>query len=533
MEAPFHIVGCVLSSQPAAERVDAFVAQLRRERAAILVKTAQGATFVRFNATDARLVMLAVQALRGPQAASLRFGFAAGTKEPTSAGPDAPNISTRSIVHASDLAAGAGDGEVLVSPQLAVLLIESGVALRSRQIHLPGGRIVPACVIEPASADPSKPAERPSGDKPVADAPDARPKARVAAPGVSHPLLQLSQEHPEPPPATLPQADALGQVFLALTAQAQEMARRQSEFEAQQEALLARMTLVDEGSRPARHVADLDAEVEVQMARVQARLDFIDTLEQRVSHLQTATRDLERKLSDQLARRADVENLTHLCDTLVAQMADAQHRLDAVAALQERLLPMISQVATLAQALQQSQEAVAGFEGRLCDLDRSAEQVDRKIDSLGEREALVQAVRAEVEEIQAISARSRADLEFLTEHRGELLEMRGLVDDLRTRMEGTDDKIETIESHRLLVEDVQSRTNAFTHMLGDLQLNLEMLEEQRAVVEHVGEKLARLDFTVQEAQNTLRALQREREVAERVQQGMKTLRARGAPSKLS
>ena len=80
-----------------------------------------------------------------------------------------------------------------------------------------------------------------------------------------------------------------------------------------------------------------------------------------------------------------------------------------------------------------------------------------------------------------------------------------------------------------MVEEVQTRANAITNLLDDINVNLEMLGEQRAVIDHVGEKLARLDFMVQEAQNTLRALQREREVAERIEQGIKSLRAQQRP----
>lgn len=72
----------------------------------------------------------------------------------------------------------------------------------------------------------------------------------------------------------------------------------------------------------------------------------------------------------------------------------------------------------------------------------------------------------------------------------------------------TDTKIAAIEGRRKMVEEVQTRANAITNLLDDVNVNLEMLGEQRAVIDHVGEKIARLDYTVQEAQNTLRALQR-------------------------
>ncbi len=546
MEAPFQIVGCVLSATPAAELIDAVVADVRRERAAIMSKSAQGATFVRFNAPDARLVTLACLAVRGQARAQLRFGFTAGSKDPGQASSVGLNIGTRSILQANDLAAGAGDGEVLVSPELAVLLIESGFALRSRQIELPGRGTIAAFVLDahavaaqetkqglpPRAMHAQKPA-RPGGDgsqrSPVgaADAPEATDERWLLL--QTRPAAMSQQADAQA--TTLRQADALGSVFGALKVQAEEIARKQSEFEARQSALLARMTLVDEGSRPTRHLGELDAELDAQMARVLSRLDFIEKLELRITHLQTVTADLERKLQDQLARRAEVENLKHQCDMLGVQMTEADHKLQGVSALQERLLPMKGQIGELAQALGSSQATFVGFEGRLAELDRGAASLDQKLQSLSEREAMVTAVKAQMQQIEEISHRIASDMKFAAERRDEVLDTRATVEDLLGRVEDTDDKIAIIESHRLLVDEIQSQASAFTHMLADIQVNLEMLGEQRAVVEHVGEKLARLDFTVQEAQNTLRALQREREVAERVEQSIKALRERSASSK--
>ena len=137
----------------------------------------------------------------------------------------------------------------------------------------------------------------------------------------------------------------------------------------------------------------------------------------------------------------------------------------------------------------------------------------------------MQAVKAEVEGVHQISSRSKADLQFVTDHRAEVTDLRAKVEDLLGRVDDTDEKIVAIDARRKMVEEVQTRANAITNLLDDINVNLEMLGEQRAVIDHVGEKLARLDFMVQEAQNTLRALQREREMAERIEQGIKALRA--------
>jgi len=408
------------------------------------------------------------------------------------------------------------------------------------------------------------------------------------------------------------------------------MLARTPDLEARLDAVLGKMSLVDEGSKAAARLGEVAAALDAQLARVGTRQQFVEKLEERVNGLHLVTSEVDRKQAEQLARRAEVESLKNLCDTLGTQIADAQQKLDGVAALQGRLLPITAQVSTLQQTLETSQKLVDGmkkdeavvqeqharfaelveqgkkqaaetaerlkqvqavsddlgraatlkedllaelarvqtrqreavsqidvaedqlkraeamikqleqrrtqllqtektiaaFEGRLGDLDRGAEVVEQKIKSLADREVLVQAVKSEVDNIRQISSKSRADLQFVTDHRSDVTDLRTKVEDLLGRVADTDGKIAAIESRRKMVEDVQSRASTITHMLSDINLNLEMLSEQREVIDHVGEKLARLDFSVQEAQNTLRALQREREVAERIEQGIKALRTR-------
>ncbi len=401
MEALFQIVGCVLSSKSAPRRIDEFVAQVRRERAVVTVKDTRGATFVRFNAPDARLLTLACEAVLSKLPSSLRFGFASGSKEALPDGQDGPSISHRIIAQATDLAAGARDGEVLVSPQLASLLIGSGLTFHSKDVHLPGGRIVPARLLDltHALAQAHKPDDRP----------DVQSKV----------------------------GDALVRVYQTLMSHAGEMARKQADLEARLDAALSRTTPAEDADGAATRPGELDAQSDAQHQRMQEQQQSIDLLEERINKLHQSAADAERKLADVLAQHGQIES------------------------------------------------------------------------------------------------RSRADLQFVTEHRDGLTDLRAKIEDLLARAGDAHGKIEVIESRRQTVEEVQSRANAITHMLADINLNLEMLSEQRAVVDHVGEQLARLDFTVQEAQNTLRALQREREVAERVEQGIKALRNRGGTNKLS
>ena len=157
MDLPLQIVGCLLSSKPADVLIDGFVTAARRERAVVTARNAQSATFVRFNAADAMLIALACAAVAAADGGSLRFGFATAATQSAAAPQDAWSLSDRSLARARDLAAAAGDGEVLVTPYLALLLIESGHGFEAKEVHTASGRTVMACAID-ASARSDRPA---------------------------------------------------------------------------------------------------------------------------------------------------------------------------------------------------------------------------------------------------------------------------------------------------------------------------------------------------------------------------------------
>ncbi|KNZ33616.1 MAG: hypothetical protein AD742_05540 [Methylibium sp. NZG] len=387
MEAPFQIVGCVVSSSPAAEQVDDYVALVRRERGVVIAKDAQGARFVRFNAADARLVLLACEAVAARPPSTLRFAFVVGTQEPqgtaqasqahdatAAAGPagspsgaggaggaGGANITQHSIALAASLAVAARDGEVLVSPPLAVLLIEAGVMLHSRQVHLLDGRVVSVCALDVATQ-------------------------RRPATGMSR-------------------ADGLDAAYRSLLAQAGEVARKQADLDARLDAALGKVEVLAQSDRLAAHLGELEAELDAQLHRVEDRLTFIDQLEARVDALQRAASAAEGQLAALLSQRSDVETLQSLCDTLVGQLADArrdlqfvaEHRSDvsALRASTDTLLGHIDDTAAKIALVEARREAVEEVRQRaegvthlLGDMALSLERLDERravIDHVGDQ----------------------------------------------------------------------------------------------------------------------------------------------------
>ena len=124
------------------------------------------------------------------------------------------------------------------------------------------------------------------------------------------------------------------------------------------------------------------------------------------------------------------------------------------------------------------------------------------------------------------SARSRADLQYVSDHREDVAALRRQVQELLATATATEEKISVIDARRKTVDEVQSKTSLISNLLEDVRVNLETLGEQKAVIDHVAEKVAQLEFVLQEARNTLRTLQHERELAERIEQSIKQLRTR-------
>ena len=420
-----------------------------------------------------------------------------------------------------------------------------------------------------------------------------------------------------------------------------EFKARTPEIEARLDTVLGKLAQAEEGTRQAVKLGEVVGELDAQATRVGARVQFLDKLDGRVDALHTLTVDIDGKLAEQLARRTEFDTLQAQCDGVVAQMLEAHQKVEAVAALQAKVLPMENRVAILQDhlgksqaqvtAVQQdaaaldSQEArlgalvessrsltaeteerltqiqslnqqlaragtardelvgelvgelarvqasqrdavsqtkaaedqlkrvetiyvsleqrrsqlafaekrVGAVEARLGSLDGQQQAVEEKIKALADRDAIVAAVRTQVEGVYEVSARSKADLEYVAAHRDEVAAVRAGVQSLLSMARDTEQKIASIEGRHAVVTDVQAKTNQIAHLLEDVRVNLEMVGEQKAVIDDVGERIARLEFVMREAQGTVQTLQHERELAERIEKNIQQLRGQTARGKKS
>jgi predicted nucleic acid-binding Zn-ribbon protein len=157
-----------------------------------------------------------------------------------------------------------------------------------------------------------------------------------------------------------------------------------------------------------------------------------------------------------------------------------------------------------------------------------SEEIERRIQALAAREEVVESVRKEVEGVFEVSAKSKADLEFVEEHRADVLALKTRVDELVASIRDSETRLADISAKKRLVDEVQLKVGVITNLLEDVRVNMETVGEQRAVLDHVMENLSKLNEMVASGQSTLRALQAERELAERIERGIKALRSKTA-----
>ena len=254
--------------------------------------------------------------------------------------------------------------------------------------------------------------------------------------------------------------------------------------------------------------------------------------ENRALAAETAERVLQTQaLNDSLAGTAAAR------DELLAGLSDVEKRQREALALSEALAEHVRNVEGMHATLEErrdhlgiSARKLGAVEMKLQQLEQRAGDLDDKMQTLADREAVVRSVKEEVDQVHQVSLKSRADLEFVSGHRDEIATVRQRVDALLATAADAEDKIAAIEARRGTIDAVHAKANLIANLLEDVRVNLETLGEQKAVMDHVATKLARLDFMMQEAQNTLRTLQHERELAERIEQNIAQLRTRTALS---
>jgi len=359
MEAtPLQIVGCAFSPQPAAQRIDDVVLQMRRERAVVTAKTVRQATFVKFGASDARLIELACRAAGSPAGASLRFGFACSVSGRAQA-KDGVRVSTRALAQATDLATAARDGEVLLSPDLASLLAKSGFALASRPVNLPGGRAAVACPLEAISSN---------GAKPVLDERPALDQAQDADAG------QGSEDFAPADRVSAARAEAMQEAQRDLESRQHVVMNQMAHASERLERLTAQMAALAQTIEQAQHAV---ATLEQRLARSRDDQQFVLARCAEVAELRGKVEDLIGRLDDTDGKIVQIESRRKVVEEVQSRAEGITHMLDDIHLNLEMLSEQRAVVDDVGEKLARLEFTVQEAHNTLRALQREREVAER------------------------------------------------------------------------------------------------------------------------------------------------------------
>ena len=264
------------------------------------------------------------------------------------------------------------------------------------------------------------------------------------------------------------QADGIAstqQKLLPLTGQVSEL-----KGQVEKTSALFRETKQDEEviSAQGTRLADLVEQGRAAAESAEQRVRQVQALTTQLSAGSTLKDELTAELLSVQGRQREVTEHTQLAETQLRQAEEQLKQLD-----QRR-----SQVAV-------ADKKLSAFEGRLGELTVMSGEVDRQIQAVESRQALVNSVKQEIDEVQRISAKSKADLEHVVEHRGDVDALRDRVEEALRGIGETEERIGVIDARRKVADDVHRKTNVIVHLLEDARLNLEMVSEQKAVIDQV------------------------------------------------
>ena len=164
-------------------------------------------------------------------------------------------------------------------------------------------------------------------------------------------------------------------------------------------------------------------------------------------------------------------------------------------------------------------------DGRMDELRRISDAMDRRIQGIVEREPVVEAVRRSIEGVHALGQKSQADLEAISERRAEIPAPRArwtasATASPRPRNESWPSRTVDNWSTMCSARPIRSRTSSATCRLRSTA------SASRRRWSITSSPSSRASNLVQEARGTMRALQTERDVAQRIVENVRQIHAR-------
>lgn len=216
-----------------------------------------------------------------------------------------------------------------------------------------------------------------------------------------------------------------------------------------------------------------------------------------VSRLETRQRELREQAEITDGRLREVQELHSTLEENIDVLAEREKQFDRHA-----------------QELQK-------FDGLLQDLDR-------KVEAVNSRHAIVDRVKKDVQKVFDTVDQSREQALEVLNARQEIAKAGETVTDVVSQVQKLENRIAGVQSQLGVVESAEVKIDALNHIVNDIDVNLEHFEGQKVMVEHLAEKISKLDVLVTKAEAATRELREERQLAFRIQKTVKPSGGNGA-----
>jgi chromosome segregation ATPase len=265
------------------------------------------------------------------------------------------------------------------------------------------------------------------------------------------------------------------------------IATQAPELGAKVEMILEKMSLVESASQKAISLQEFMSALDGQVARLETRTSLVEKIETHLNGLNTLSTEIDRRLEQQLRRRGDFDILQTASDGVTAQISDAHHKLEAVNALQAKLLPLVDQVRALKtdvdatrsrlEQITPDEAVVAEQERRFSELVSTGRLLETE---LADRKHSMQALSEELARSDDLRETLQRDLELVQTRQSETVDHIAACEDQLARAERM---FNHLEGRRVQIAMAEKKLAAVETRLADIRRVSDELDKNHEAIE--------------------------------------------------
>ena len=261
-----------------------------------------------------------------------------------------------------------------------------------------------------------------------------------------------------------------------------EFRRHILELDSRMDAISEKLSIVDEGMQKAATLVAIADDLDNQMTRIAAHQQLLEKINTRLNSLNSLSVSVDKRLEEQIARRQEAEALKNQCDGLGVQIGDAQQKMQEVTGLQQKLMPLFTQVASLKT---QTDKVAATFKESQHDAAELAAQEVRMTELADRSREVATAVDERLKQVQGVSeelGRAAGIKDELAEELGRVqARQRDVTTHVKTSEEQlvrVDQQLEQLNQRHSQLSFADKKIATFEERLSDLKTLSDNVERQ-------------------------------------------------------